>query len=458
MLELMGIIDIVARSGGGGSSSGGGSGGEAIALLGYFPSYYLGKLIKKLLPRKAELIVSAAFATVFSIILLAIGLFGGFNGVLFTVLVVIGIWSGWAAAFFSVWDKLHKKASKAKATITQAAGTDAVWNETQLMAYAQQTFMQYQYDWSAFNLDSMQRYLSPRYAQHSNLLMSALKELGRSNIMANVQIKQSLIIDAHDDINNDQDSFDVAFEASALDQLVDQTGAVIFKDTKPFTEYWHFIRSGNTWLLDGIIQQTQELSLANQSLCDFAQKNSMFYSLDMGWLLLPSRGLLMARGKMGVSDINNHVIGTYSGRLVQLYTYTPLPSQQGSFSWLVLQVTLPKSYGGIIVQRDQSFFSAGTTYQKPTKEYKKYEFEWPDFNKRYDVHATDADRLAAFELINPGFMAYLYDNDPQVGIEVVDSTLYLFRYLGTRTTTNVKPEDYNTMLTIALKAFKELQL
>lgn len=375
------------------------------------------------------------------------------------MLIVIGIWAGWAGAFFDVWDKLRKKAGKAKATINQAAGTDAVWNEAQLMAHAQQTFMQYQYDWSTFQLDSMQRYLSPRYFQHSNLLVNALKELSRTNVMAQVQIKQSLIIDAHDDTNNDQDSFDVAFEASALDQLVDQTGTVIFQDTKPFTEHWHFIRSGNTWLLDGITQQTQELTLANQSLRDFAHKNSMFYSLDMGWLLLPSRGLLMSRGKMGVSDINNHVIGTYGGKLVQLYTFTPLPNQKaGDLSWLVLQITLPKSYGGIIVQRDQSFFSAGLTYQKPSKEYKKHEFEWPDFNKRYDVHATDADRLAAFELINPGFMAYLYDNDPQVGIEVVDSTLYLFRYLGVRTTTNVKPEDYDKMLTIALKAFKELQL
>jgi hypothetical protein len=55
-------------------------------------------------------------------------------------------------------------------------------------------------------------------------------------------------------------------------------------------------------------------------------------------------------------------------------------------------------------------------------------------------------------------MAYLYDNDPGIGIEVADNTLYLFKYLGSTTTTTVDPLQYNTMLTIALKAFKELQL
>lgn len=184
----------------------------------------------------------------------------------------------------------------------------------------------------------------------------------------------------------------------------------------------------------------------------------MFYSLDMGWLLLPSKGLLMSRGRFGTSDINNHVVGTYNNRLVQLYTYTPIPLSKNSMNWLVLQVTLPKSYGGIIAQRNRKVFSSTSVYQKTPKEYKKYEFEWNDFNKRYSVHATDADRLAAFELINPGFMAYLYDNDPNVSIEVADNVLYLYRYLGARTTATVNTGEYETMLTIALKAFKELQL
>lgn len=457
MNDLMVMIEVVARAGGGGSSSDGG-GGEIIALIGYFPSYYLGKLIKKLLPRKAELFVSAAFATLCSVILLIIGAAGGFSGTWFMILIIIGIWAGWGAAFFGVMDRLKKRQAVASQAISAAALQDSAWNEEALLAHARQTFLQYQYDWSTFNTANIKTYTTPRYGMHSGLLLSVLHELGRTNVMAQVQVKNSLIVGMHDDADNSRDTFEVAFEASALDQLVDSNNTVLFKDSKPFIEYWHFIRSGESWLLDNIVQHTQNLSAANTSLRAFAENNHMFYSLDMGWLFLPSKGLLMSRGKFGTSDINNHVVGTYNERLVQLYTYTPVPLNNNNASWLILQVTLPKSYGGIIVQQNKKAFSTTSVYQKTPKEYTKYTFEWNDFNKRYSVHATDADRLAAFELINPGFMAYLYDNDPSVGIEVADNVLYLFKYLGARTTTTVNPQEYQAMMTIALKAFKELQL
>ena len=428
-------------------------------MIGYFPSYYLGKLIKKVLPRTAELIVSAIFAVIFSIILIIANFLIDFhtNTLVFSVLIVIGIWSGWGAAFFGLWDKLKKKSIKAKENIDQAAQIDTIWNDTQMLSFANQIFLQYQYDWSTFNVQNMQTYMTLRYANHSKLLLDTLKELGRSNIMANVTIKNSLIIDMHDNPDDRLDTFTVAIEASALDQLVDtNVGNVLFSDEKPFTEYWKFVRKDSSWLLDNITQETQNHLLVNTFLQEFARENNMYYSLDMGWLFLPTRGLLVSSSKMGVSDINNHVVGTYNGHLVQLYTYKPNTKSNNSYNWLILQITLPKSYGGIIVQRDKKFFSSVNTYQKPTKEYKKYEFEWPDFNKRYDVHATNADRLAAFELINPGFMAYLYDNDPNTGIEVVDNTLYLYRYLDNNST--ISRPEYQTMLTIALKAFKELKL
>jgi hypothetical protein len=115
-------LDLFARGGGGGSGGGGsGGGGEIIALIGYFPSYYLGKLVKKLLPRKAELIVSASFASLFSILIFAVGIFGGFLGGYVAILVIIGIWAGWAAAFFGVWDRLKQRSQKAKQAI-QLAG------------------------------------------------------------------------------------------------------------------------------------------------------------------------------------------------------------------------------------------------------------------------------------------------------------------------------------------------
>lgn len=447
-------LDLFARGGGGGSGGGGsGGGGEIIALIGYFPSYYLGKLVKKLLPRKAELIVSASFASLFSILIFAVGIFGGFLGGYVAILVIIGIWAGWAAAFFGVWDRLKQRSQKAKQAIQLAGQTDSAWNEQALLDFSQRAFLQFQADWSSFNLTNMATYLTPNYARHNALLLQILREQYRTNLMSNVQIKNCLIIDIHDDADNSKDSFTVAFEASAVDQLIDNTtNSLLFQDTSTFTEYWTFVRSGSSWLLDHINQQTADMTSLNQSLYDFAARNSMFYSLDMGWLFLPRKGVLFSGGKFGVSDINNHVVGTYNGHLTQFYTYVPFASSDKPVTQLVAQINLPKSYGGIVIRPDKNFFQKSFGGQTP-KGYQKYEFEWPDFNKRYDVFATDADRLATFELLNPGFMAYLYDNDPGVTIEVTDNIVYLHKQAST-----IQAADYEKMLTILMRAFKELKL
>ncbi len=460
MLTYLYLLETVAQAGGGGSSSGGSGGGSAaavIALIGYFPSYYLGKLIKKLLPRTQELIVSGSFAAVFSILLIWLGILGGSLGVYLTVCIVVGIWGGWAAAFFGVWDRLRKRAAKTKLTVAKAAATSSAWDETVLIEHARKTFLQYQNDWSAFNLAYMKTYMTERYARHAGLLLGVLNELGRKNIVSNVEIKQLLIIDAHDDANDALDSVRVAFEAVATTQLVDtKTNAILYSSNKPFTEYWRFVRRDTRWLLDGIDQQTADASTMYSSLRQFADRNSMFYSLDMGWLLLPTGGLLMKKGRFGTSDINNHTVGIYNGRLVQLYTYTAYRSSKQSIFQLVLQITLPKSYEGIIIQPKGKFLS-NTGVSVPNT-YTKYTYEWPEFNKRYDVRATSADRLASFELLNPGFMAYLYDNDPGINIEVSDNTLYLYKNVSIYDQNGINDAGYQQMLTIALKAFKELKL
>lgn len=178
----------------------------------------------------------------------------------------------------------------------------------------------------------------------------------------------------------------------------------------------------------------------------------------MGWLLIPEKSVLMKGGIFGLSDINNHIIGLYDKRLVQLYTYSDSFDSSYKNDYLIIQTTLPKSYGGIIVQPKKKLFNLSGTYLKTSSAYKDYSFEWPDFNKRFEVKATDPDRLATFELINPSFMAYLYDNDPGLGIEVVDNTLYIFVKLKANHTQDIAVSKYQIMLNILMKAFNELKM
>lgn len=452
MIELLPeLLSTFARAGGGGSSSGGG-GGELFAMLGYVPSYYTGKLVKKLLPRTAELIVSSISAALMSCVLLWLAyLLHG--GLLFMILVIIGIWTGWYAAFFGTWEKIKARARKTRKEVDQAAALDPAWNGDQLIAYTKETFLAYQRDWSNFDTDSMQRYMTHRQFMTSALMLRVLREMHRNNPMAEVVISDAVIVAANDSVANAEDWFQVAIEAKAHDTLRDtESGVSLFVDKSTFTEYWTFIRRDETWLLDRIDQATAELSQRNRSIKNFATLHDFYYALDMGWLFLPNKGVLFSGGRFGKSDINNYVVGLYGEHIMQLYTYTPVEK----YDILVGQINLPKSYNGILVRRKPSFFAAWNP-PKPPREYRSHKLEWQDFNKRYDVSATDIDRLATFELLNPGFMAYLYDTDPGISIEVADNVVYLYKYIGSQGNTD-NSTDYTVLFEILSRAYKELKL
>lgn len=456
---LLHSLTTLAVAGGGGSGGSGGGGGLAIvALLTYIPSYYLAKLVKKLLPRRAELIVTITSGVVVSASLLIGSVYADIHGgdgivTYLAVALVIGIWAGWSAIFFNVGERIKARSKKAKIALAAAKQKDSAWDDQQLIAYARSVFERYQHDWSTFNLAGITSYTTSQYARHSALLLSVLKELKRTNRVSDIVITDVSIVDIHDDDNNTRDTVQVAFQATVQDELIDDTtSGVIYAKKLTLVEYWTFAREGNDWKLAKIDQETARPDAMQKSMVDFAQNNGMYYSLDMGYLFLPLRGVLFEGSVFAQSDIDNHVVGTYHNHLVQMYTFTTSTRSSTTF---VAQITVPKSYGGILIRRRKK--GLAKLLSKLPKGYTEYTFEWPDFNSRYQVLATDADRLAAFELLNPAFMAYLYDNDSEVSIEVTDNNIYLYKDKDI-SRSSMSGVQYEAMLTILMKSFKELKL
>jgi len=138
-----------------------------------------------------------------------------------------------------------------------------------------------------------------------------------------------------------------------------------------------------------------------------------------------------------------------------LYTYIPRKNADSRVEYLIGQVNLPKSYGGILIRRKASglgdWHLPDISAWRRRRQYQKVSMEWPDFNKHYTVSATDMDKVTSFELLNPGFMAYLYDAGLNISIEVVDNIVYFY------TRGQSKQADYAKMLTVLQKAFKELE-
>jgi hypothetical protein len=439
-------LEFIARAGGGGSGGGGGVSGHGggvggVAAIGYLPVHYVTAWCYKRFSFAAAVLAGSIVGVVVTALF-------ALTGSWLTLLV-----GGGAAA--GVYGGLHNWLARAvglargnKKHLEAAASKDPAWHEPALKTRIAQVFTDFQQDWTTFNLEHIRGYVTDRYYQHVSLMLAALKIQGRQNIVGDPQLRSTQVVTFDDRLDDTQDTFVALIDAKANDVLMDtQNNLAIYTDKSTFNEYWHFQRQGNQWYLDQISQATADPSLARRSLETFAQQNDMYYSLDWGWLLLPQRGQLFGQANFKNSDINNHVIGSWSGIVVQLYTYVPL-KKQPSNHYLIAQIALPKSYGGIIIKRRGAW---GFLSRAP-RGYQKVSFEWPDFNKRYSVYTTDYDRLTSFELLNPKFMADLYDKNLGINIEVVDNIVYLYAKV------NQAETRYADMLDILKQAFKELKL
>jgi hypothetical protein len=410
-------LSIVGIAGGGGSSGGGGGGGG---------SYGGGS--------GGGSGGSSPFATFIAVIIM---------------LAVIGI-----AVYSSVVAARALKAKRAriKAEIDAAATSDAVWNQTEMVEYAKGIFLQHQKDWTSFDIASMKQYMTVEYLYHTQLMLAALQQMNRQNQVNNIVINSAEIVEVDDEKDNAKDKFDITITATVQDVIFDtMLNQVLHQQQLIATQTYHFVRSGKKWLISHLTQATASQLTYQARLESFAKANKFCYSQDWGWLLLPKRGQLFGTGKFGTSDINNHIIGMYKGVLIQLYTYIPLPG--ATKSYIIAQTAVPKTYGNIVVRRKK------TTIQLGIKGLSRLKTEWEDFNKKYDIYASDAEQATSFELLNPKFMEQLEALPFEVSIEVVDNVVYLYANESDGASINTATDSrYVMMLEVLKAAFKEMRM
>jgi len=350
LLQLAGpCVHVIARAGGGGSGGGGAGGGGGggmgvIAAIGYFPAHFVTRWCRRHTSRWVAVIVG-------SIVVLLVSVPMFWLGILFGSLVFIGGVVGVHSGLNDWLGKFRRQFATGKKRLDFAASKDPAWREDAVRQRVSDVFYSYQHDWSTCNVQHMQSYLEPHYYQHAQLMMTALQQMGRVNVVDSPRILSANPVNVIDAAIDDQDALSMAIQATANDQLIDiATSKTLYTDNSTFEEVWWFDRNGNTWDLMRIDQATANGRLYDVALGQFATSNSMFYSLDWGWLLLPQRGQLFGKASFKNSDVNNHVIGEWNGHIVQLYTF--IPARGNAENYLVGQIALPKSYGGIIIKRN----------------------------------------------------------------------------------------------------------
>ena len=168
-----------ARAGGGGSGS---SGGSLILMLPAAVSGGMAGFVKRKTRSKiAGFLVGVAVGLVFSLLCLA--------DLIWRICAAISTFVGAIVAVFI--DKLQVfrlTSEEATATVRQASTADSLWQPDNLTNYARQVFERFQYDWSNLDYESIRKYTTQRYSNHIGLVMQALRQMGRRNIVDNVRI------------------------------------------------------------------------------------------------------------------------------------------------------------------------------------------------------------------------------------------------------------------------------
>lgn len=445
----MELIDIFARGGGGGSGGGGGGGGGGsggggsgsggpgglFIFWGWFIAQVCGWCMR--FSKPYNYISAYTFAAAAVVVSLKFPLGGVFAGA-----AIIG-------AFYGITGRLEGLYKYAKrkvlARLKKAAKDDIQWDWKLVQPEISKLFLKFQQDWSEFNFESMKTYMTLPYFNRTQLLLAAMKQLGRQNRMFDVKILDMRPAHFTDVLDDSNDRLSVVVMAKARDELWEGQDK-LYADKSSFLEEWQFVRdpSDKMWLLDNIVQRgTQTPYSESSKLLEFANKNHFVYSGDFGWLLLPKRGQLFSRATFKNSDINSHVIGIYRKVLVQFYSYIKSKNQT-SGAQTIAQATVPKNYGNIVVRRKTwwRFWTPGKLTRVVP--------EWGDFNKKYDVFASDIERVTSLELLHPAFMVKLEALPFKTSIEVVDNNVYFY--------TDDRKADYQLMLNLLHEAFDEMRL
>jgi Tim44-like domain len=437
-------LEILARGGGGGSG-GGSSGGDGLALIGYIPPYYATNYAMKKFGKPGAILIGgvttfvwvALMATVFS------------SGLAF--LETIAAFAGFASGYFGLHGKLRGKIAKSKKNLATAASLDPAWDPKLLEDRVSKVFYQYQSDWMNMDTASISNYTTKQFAYHNWLMLSALNQLKRQNRLTDVKLKQIDFVDINDASSNSTDNFTVLITAGINDSLFDiKSQKTIYTDNSDFQEYWTFIRDDKDgWILSAITQLTAKRTINTAKVATFAKENSLYFSLDWGWLLLPKLGNIFSKADFKKSDINNHCIGLLDNKyLIQLYTYIPAKNNANNLNEIIVaQLAVPtKSYGRIVIEHKGRF----SFFRRSPRGLHRLQTESSELNKRFHIFAETIEQVTTFELLNPKYMQNLIDTPGKFNIEVYDNIIFIY--------SRDKKANYSTLFEFLKAAYKELKM
>jgi hypothetical protein len=145
--------------------------------------------------------------------------------------------------------------------LKKAGEEDAIWNEPKMLEHTKKVFLKMQQAWMNRNLDDMKSEISDGLYEKYKVQLDAMKANFEMNMLDGISINTVKIIGIEDYKDDERDKYAALVEGRMTDYTINEYVGKVSKNTnieeEPFADIYYFIRRGDVWILDEIINDPE---------------------------------------------------------------------------------------------------------------------------------------------------------------------------------------------------------
>ncbi|HYG52159.1 MAG TPA: TIM44-like domain-containing protein [Flavobacteriales bacterium] len=167
-----------------------------------------------------------------------------------------------AFVFFGFGIIVKRQVGRTRKKIQEAAKFDAMWNEEKMIAYARETYLKIQEAWTQRELKQVNELVTPHFIARFQPLLNVYRQKRIVNLFENIVLDKISIVKIQDSANDAEDSFKAYIKGSKNDYFAYDSDFTAplgnSSETVEFEELYVFVRDGNMWKLDNIINDPEK--------------------------------------------------------------------------------------------------------------------------------------------------------------------------------------------------------
>lgn len=151
---------------------------------------------------------------------------------------------------------VKQKNEECRTLISKISMLDTCWELDAMKARVEDVYFNVQDAWTQRDQHIAKSHVSKKLFDNHHRQLREMKAKDRRNVLENVQLLNSKIVQIRDSEDDAKDQFWALIEGSMIDYTINTVSGDLTsgeKKQKSFTELWLFVRDEQTWVLDEIV-------------------------------------------------------------------------------------------------------------------------------------------------------------------------------------------------------------